>query len=96
MQLQMTGHKVEITPALREFTTSKFERIKRFSDHIISIHVIFDVEKVRQIAEATVNLHGSEIHARSESENMYTAIDMLIDKLTRQLIKHKEKQDGRG
>ena len=96
MQIQLTGHKVEITPALREFTNNKLERIKRFSDHITSIHVTFDVEKVRQIAEAKINLHGSEIHARSESENMYTAIDMLVDKLMRQLTKHKEKHDGHG
>ena len=93
MQIQFTGHNIEVTPALKEFTNSKFERLKRFADNITGVHVIFDIDKVQQIVEATVRLRGSEINARSESETMYKAIDLLIDKLVRQLTKYKEKHE---
>ena len=96
MQINMTGHRLDVTPALKDFTESKFEKLQRHFENITSIHVIFDVEKLRQIAEATINVSKGQLHARSESEDMYSAIDALIDKLDRQLIKHKEKlQDHR-
>ncbi|MBI2785819.1 MAG: ribosome hibernation promoting factor [Legionella longbeachae] len=91
MQLNITGHRLEVTPALRAFTEEKFDKLERHFDHITSIHVVFDVEKLRQIAEATVFIANGELHASSESEDLYAAIDALIDKLDRQLIKHKEK-----
>jgi putative sigma-54 modulation protein len=91
MQINLTGHHMPITPALREFTNGKFDRLQRYSDRITSIHVIFGVEKLLQIAEANVHVSGGEIYARSESEDMYSAIDALIDKLDRQLKKRKEK-----
>ncbi len=91
MQINITGHRLEVTPALRAFTQEKFDKLERHFDHITSINVIFDVEKLRQIAEATVYVAKGELHASSESEDMYAAIDTLIDKLDRQLIKHKEK-----
>lgn len=92
MQINITGHNMEVTPALRTYTTEKFDRLKRRGDHITSINIIFDVEKLQQIAKATVHLAGTEIHARSESEDLYSAIDTLIDKLILQVTKHKEKQ----
>lgn len=92
MQINFTGHRVEITPALRSFTEEKFDRLERHFDKITAINVIFDVEKLRQIAEATVLVTKGELHACSESEDLYTAIDILVDKLDRQLIKHKEKK----
>lgn len=96
MQISFTGHRLDVTPALREFTTSKFDRLQRHFDKITSIHVTFDVEKLRQIAEATIFLSKAELHARSESQDMYSAVDILVDKLDRQIIKHKEKlQDHR-
>lgn len=91
MQLNITGHRLDITPALRAFTEEKFDKLERHFDHITSINVVFDVEKLRQIAEATVFVAKGELHASSESDDMYTAIDALIQKLDRQLIKHKEK-----
>ncbi len=91
MQINFTGHRLEITQALREFTISKFSKLSRHSDKITSINVVFDVEKLRQIAEATLHISKAEIHASSESDSMYSAIDSLVDKLDRQLIKHKEK-----
>ncbi|CEK09678.1 ribosome hibernation-promoting factor, HPF/YfiA family [Legionella hackeliae] len=91
MQISFTGHNVEVTPALRTFTVEKFNKLDRHFDKITSIHVVFDIEKLSQIAEATIQVVKGELHARAESEDMYAAIDALIDKLDRQLIKHKEK-----
>ena len=94
MQIRFTGQNIDITPALREFTQEKFERIKRFSDLISNIHVIFNVDKFRQIAEAQIKLHGSEIHACSEAEKMYDAVEDLVDKVVKQLAKYKEKHQA--
>ncbi len=91
MQINITGHRMDVTPALRAFTEEKFDKLERHFDHITTINVVFDVEKLRQIAEATVFVAKGELHASSESEDMYAAIDLLVDKLNRQLIKHKEK-----
>jgi putative sigma-54 modulation protein len=94
MQINITGHRMDVTPALKAFTKEKFNRLERHFDHITSINVVYDVEKLRQIAEATVFVSKGELHASSESEDMYAAIDSLVDKLNRQLIKHKEKLLG--
>ena len=97
MQINFTGHHLEVTPALREYTISKFDKLQRHFDKISSINVIFDVEKIMQTAEATMHVAKLELHASSKSENMYSSIDSLVEKLDRQLIKHKEKlQDHRG
>jgi putative sigma-54 modulation protein len=92
MQINFTGHHVDVTPAIRNYTTEKFERLKPLGDKITSVNVIFDVEKIMQIAKATLHVSGAEIHARSESEDLYSAIDLLVDKLKQQMTKHKEKQ----
>lgn len=94
MHINITGHRIEVTPSLRSFTEEKFDRLERHFDHITSIHVVFDVEKLRQIAEATILVSKEKLHASSESEDMYAAIDLLVDKLNRQLMKHKEKLLG--
>ena len=91
MHINFTGHRMEVTPSLRAFTLEKFDRLERHFDKITSINVIFEVEKLRQIAEATILISKGEVHASSESDDMYSAIDTLVDKLDRQLIKHKEK-----
>jgi putative sigma-54 modulation protein len=91
MQINLTGHHVDITDSLRNFVHEKFQKLERHFDHITNVHVILSVEKLRQIAEAKVNVNGGELFANSESEDMYAAIDSLIDKLDRQVIKHKEK-----
>lgn len=91
MQINLTGHNVDVTPALRTFTEAKFDKLEKHFDKITAINVIFGVEKLSQIAEASVMVAKGELHARSESEDMYAAIDTLVDKLDRQLIKHKEK-----
>ena len=87
---------VEITDALRKFTTEKFSRLQRHYDRIISANVIFNVQKMIQRAEATLNVPGEPIYASSESDDLYSAIDLLVDKLDKQIKKHKEKtQDHR-
>ncbi|KTD05566.1 ribosome hibernation promoting factor [Fluoribacter gormanii] len=91
MLINITGHHIDVTPALRAFTEEKFDKLERHFDQIKSINVVFNVEKLRQIAEATVHVNKGELHATSESEDLYAAIDALIDKLERQLSKHKEK-----
>lgn len=91
MQINFTGHRIEITPALRNFTKEKFDKLTRHFDRITTINVVFDIEKLRHIAEATILITKGEVHASAESDDMYAAIDTLIDKLDRQLIKHKEK-----
>jgi len=94
MQIHFTGHQIEVTDALRTFTEEKLQKLKKHFDRIINIHVTFHVEKLSQIVEATILVSKAELHAKAESENMYAAVDDLIDKLDRQLIKHKEKQDS--
>lgn len=91
MQINLTGHHIEITDSMRNYVESKFEKLERHFDHINNVYVTLTVEKVRKLAEAKVNLSGGEIFATDEHEDMYAAIDGLIDKLDRQVIKHKEK-----
>ncbi|GGW80935.1 ribosome hibernation promoting factor [Alteromonas halophila] len=91
MQINLTGHHVEITDSLRNYVDTKFSKLERHFDHISNVHVILNVEKLNQKAEATVHLSGAEVFASSENTDMYAAIDSMVDKLDRQVIKHKEK-----
>ena len=91
MNLHLTGHHVEITPAIREYVTSKLERIERHFDHVIDVNVVMTVEKLDQKIEANVHLSGKDIHVQSHDGDMYAAIDGLIDKLDRQVVRHKER-----
>lgn len=91
MQLNLTGHHIDITDSMRDYVTSKLERLERHFDHVTNVHVILSVEKQRQKAEATLHITGNKIFADCEEEDMYAAIDALIDKLDRQICKHKEK-----
>ncbi len=93
MQIQITGHHLDITESLRTFVLEKFDRIERHLEEISNVHVILQVEKNRQTAEATMSVSGGELFAKTESEDMYAAIDSLVDKLDRQAIKHKEKMN---
>ncbi len=91
MNLNITGHHVQVTPAIREYVSGKMERVTRHFDHVIDINVIVSVEKLRQKIEATVHVRGKDIFCESIHDDMYAAIDTLIDKLDRTIIKHKEK-----
>ncbi len=101
MNIHFTGRHMEVTDAIRTYATEKFDRIYRHYDKITSIQVIFSVEKVAQQVEAVLHIPGGEqIHAHSESEDMYTSIDLLADKIDSQVRKYKDKQkdhrDHRG
>ncbi len=91
MQINITGHHVDITAALRAYVEDKFERLERHFDNMTNVHVILEVVKERQKAEATIHVSRGQVYADSEDENMYAAIDSLTDKLDRQIKKHKEK-----
>ena len=90
MNLSVTGHHVEITPAIRTYVVSKLDRITRHFDHVIDVTVVLTVEKLEQKAEANVHVSGNDLHAEAVDADMYAAIDALADKLDRMVVKHKE------
>jgi putative sigma-54 modulation protein len=92
MQVNISGHQLVVTDPLRDYTIEKLTRLERHFDKITNVQVIMEVEKLRQKIEATVQIAGGELVANAEHEDMYAAIDLLTDKLDRQLIKYKEKQ----
>jgi len=91
MQIELTGHHIEVTDSLRSYVSEKMARLERHFDKVSNIHVILRVENVRHKAEATVHMSGHDIFADSTEDDMYAAIDHLVDKLDRQVKKHKEK-----
>lgn len=91
MQLTVTGHHVEVTPALRDYVEKKLDRIVRHFDKVIDVHCVLTVEKLSHKAEATLKVSGNTIHAEATEQNMYASIDLLADKLDRRVNKHKEK-----
>lgn len=91
MQINISGRHVEVTDSMREYVTSKIERLTHHHDRITSTNVILSVDKLIQKAEATIHVSGKDVFAEATHEDLYAAIDALVDKLDRQLIKHKEK-----
>jgi putative sigma-54 modulation protein len=94
MHINLTGHHVDVTDALKGYVDNKFERLARHFDHVINAHVILSVEKLAQKAEATLHVNGGKLFADSVHEDMYAAIDTLADKLDRQILRHKEKKSS--
>lgn len=94
MNLNLSGHHLEITPAIRSYVASKLERIERHFDRVTDINVVLSVEKLQQKIEAVVRMRGKDIFIEARHDNLYAAIDSFTDKLDRQLIKHKEKATG--
>ena len=95
MQLNVSGHHLEVTDSLRNYVSIKLERLERHFGRITKMNVILSVEKKRQKAESTIQVSGGEIYADAEHDDLYAAIDMLADKLDRQIIKKKEKTHDR-
>jgi putative sigma-54 modulation protein len=91
MQVSITGHHIEVTESLRTYVDAKFEKLARHFDNVTDVHVILSVEKLVQKAEATLQLSGAKLFAEDHQEDMYAAIDEMVDKLDRQITKHKEK-----
>lgn len=91
MQISIDGHHVDITTSMQDYIQSKLKRVERHFDHVVDVHVVVGVEKQRHKVEATIHVAGNNIHAHSDHDDMYAAIDLLVDKLDRQVKKHKEK-----
>ncbi|MBK5914043.1 ribosome hibernation-promoting factor, HPF/YfiA family [Rhodocyclus purpureus] len=91
MNVHITGHHLEITPAIHDYLTGKLERVVSHFDHVIAVNATLSVEKLKQKAEVTVRLSGKEVHVEAADDDLYAAIDSLVDKLDRQVQKHKQK-----
>ena len=91
MNLSVSGHHVEVTPAIRSYVQTKLERVTRHFDQVIDAHVILTVEKLVQKAEVTLHVSGKDLHCESEEDDLYAAIDLLADKLDRQVLRYKDK-----
>lgn len=94
--IQLTGHGIEITQVLRDFVNDKFKRLSKHASQITSLHVTLHVDKLSQIAKAQIHIPHNEVDAQADSEDMYKSIDLLIDKLVRQLEKHGGKSGAKN
>ncbi|MDA8094771.1 MAG: ribosome-associated translation inhibitor RaiA [Betaproteobacteria bacterium] len=91
MNFNITGHHLDVTPAIRDYVTTKLGRALRHFDEVIDVSVTLSVEKLVQRIEANVHMSGKTVFVQAEDVDMYAAIDSLADKLDRQVLKHKEK-----
>ncbi|MBU0751655.1 MAG: ribosome-associated translation inhibitor RaiA [Gammaproteobacteria bacterium] len=91
MNINITGHHIEVTPAIHDYVVNKLDRVIRHFDHVTSVHVILSVEKLKQKAEVILHVRGKDITASAEGADLYASIDAMEDKLDRQVLKHKEK-----
>lgn len=91
MRIDISGHQIDVTQALRDYVENKLSKLERHADNLLDVHVILSVDKLEQKAEATLNAAGRTLHAEAVSADMYAAIDALTDKLDRQVVKQKEK-----
>ncbi len=92
MQINLSGHHIEVSPALRDYVNNKLQRLERHIDNVTNAHVVLSIDKLQQKAEATVHISGASVFADAVHEDMYAAIDALADKLDRQIKRHKEKR----
>ena len=91
MHINISGHHVEVTDSLKAHVKNKMDKLERHFDYITNAHVTLSVEKNRQKSEAKIHISGADVFAQAESADMYASIDSMIDKLDRQILKHKEK-----
>jgi len=96
MNLTISGHHLVVTPALRNYVTTKLDRIIRHFDQVVDVKVLLTVEKLkekerRQRAECNIHVKGSDLFAESSHEDLYAAVDELVDKLDRQVVRHKDR-----
>ena len=96
MQLNITGHHIDLTEAMKEYVNTKLQKLERHIGSISNVQVTLSVSKQAHIAESTIHIAGADIHGHAENEDMYAAIDLLVDKLDRQILKHKEKKVDRA
>src|SRR5436190_2395231 len=93
MNLNLTGHHLAITPAIRDYVIAKLDRVTRHFDHVIDVTVVISVDKLQHRVEVNLHTRGKDIHVEAIEADMYAAIDVLVDKLDRQVLKHKEKRE---
>jgi putative sigma-54 modulation protein len=91
MNLQIAGHHIEVTPALREYVENKLDPVIRHFDKVTGVSVVLSVEKLKQKAEVTVHVPGRDMHVEENGDDLYAAIDAMFDKLDRQVLKYKQK-----
>ena len=96
MNLTISGHHLDVTPALRSYVTSKLDRITRHFYQVVDVKVLLTVENLkekqgRKRAECNVHVKGSDMFAESSHADMYAAVDELVDKLDRQVVRHKDR-----
>lgn len=91
MNLTVSGHHVAVTPALRSYVRGKLDRVRRHFDHVIDVNVILSVDKLRQKVEVTVRVRGKDIYAETDDGDLYAAIDLVADKLDRQVLRYKDR-----
>ena len=91
MNVNVSGHHLVVTPAINAYVVEKMDKIRRHFDHVIDLSVMLSVEKLVQKAEVTLHVRGKDMHAEASDDNLYAAIDMLVDKLDRQILRHKDK-----
>jgi putative sigma-54 modulation protein len=95
MNLNVSGHHLDVSPAIRTYVSEKLDRVTRHFDHVIDAHVILSVDKLLRKAEVTLHVRGKDIHAECIDADLYAAIDLLVDKLDRQVIKYKDKANAK-
>ena len=95
MNLNVSGHHLALTPAIRSYVSGKLKRVRRHFAHVIDAHVILSVSKFRQKAEVTLHVRSKDFHCESEHADLYAAIDLLVDKLDRQVLRYKSRRDGK-
>lgn len=91
MNLTVSGQQIAVTPAIRSYLQAKLERVARHFDHVVDVNVVLSVEKLRQKAEVKVHVRGKDIVAESNDTDLYAAIDSLVDKLDRRILRHKDR-----
>ena len=94
MNLSITGRHLEVTPAMREYVLNKMARVSRHFDNVIDTQVILSIDRLEHVAEVTMHLRGKDIHCEAIDENLYAAIDLLADKIDRQVLKYKTKMQN--
>jgi len=92
MRISITGRRVEVTPALREYAEEKVSKLNRFLENVIEVNITLSIEKYRNIAEVFIQGDGLTITGEEETNDMYSAIDKVMDKIEKQVRRLKEKR----
>jgi putative sigma-54 modulation protein len=91
MNVSTTARQYDLAPALKDYAEGKVQHLKRYFDHIVNAHVVFSLEKYRHKVEITLHVNGKDFVSEEESDDMYVSVDRSVDKLERQLKRHKDK-----